>query len=233
MARIPALTADQMREVDRIAVEELGLQLIQMMENAGRHLADLAVRRFRPRRVTVLAGPGGNGGGGLAGARHLHNRGVAIQILLARPPERLAPVPRRQLAILERLELPIAVGLPARPAATDLVVDALLGYSMRGDPQPPFDELIEWANAYGGPVLALDGPSGLDLSTGQPRRPCIRAAVTLTLALPKRGLLEAPQVGELYLADIAVPPEAYLRLGLRVPPLFRRSPVRRLRRDSG
>ncbi|MFW6034295.1 MAG: NAD(P)H-hydrate epimerase, partial [bacterium] len=73
---LPALTADQMREIDRIMIDELHIDLIQMMENAGRSLADLAQRRYAPADAVVLAGPGGNGGGGLVAARHLANRGI-------------------------------------------------------------------------------------------------------------------------------------------------------------
>ena len=73
---LPAVTAAQMREVDRAMVEDFHIELVQMMENAGRNLADLAVRHFGPRSTVVLAGSGGNGGGGLVAARHLANRGV-------------------------------------------------------------------------------------------------------------------------------------------------------------
>ena len=75
---VPALTTEQMRAVDRAMVDDLHIELIQMMENAGRTLAELAIARFSPTLVTVLAGPGGNGGGGLVAARHLANRLVHV-----------------------------------------------------------------------------------------------------------------------------------------------------------
>lgn len=105
----------------------------------------------------------------------------------------------------------------------DLILDALIGYGLTGNPRGAAAEWITWANGAGRPILALDAPSGLDATTGQPGQPCIRAAVTLTLALPKTGLLtpEArPLVGELYLADISVPPELYRRLGIEIGSLF-------------
>src|SRR6516225_8801658 len=80
-----AVTADQMREIDRIMVEDLHIELVQMMENAGRNLADLAQRRFRPTSVLVIAGVGGNGGGGLVAARHLANRGLTVSVVASRP----------------------------------------------------------------------------------------------------------------------------------------------------
>jgi NAD(P)H-hydrate epimerase len=221
--KLPALTTEQMREVDRVMVEDLHIELVQMMENAGRSLAELAIDRFSPGSVTVLAGPGGNGGGGLAGARHLANRGCQVQVVLSEP-ARLAPVPAHQADILDRMGIHIA----ERPPPADLVIDALIGYSLRGDPAGAAAELIAWANDQPAPVLALDTPSGLDLTTGAPGNPAIRATVTLTLALPKAGLLDAPVVGELYLADISVPSLIYERMGMPVSGLFRQSTLLRL-----
>ena len=221
---IPAITESQMREVDRIMVENLGIELVQMMENAGRNLADLALRRFRPARVIVLAGPGGNGGGGMAAARHLANRGVDVQVALSRPAEEYRGVPAHQLAILERMEIPL--GDTPTPAA--LIVDALIGYSLRGDPRGTTSDLIEWANDAAAPVLSLDTPSGLNVTTGEAATPCIEAVATMTLALPKVGLLEAHQVGELWLADISVPPSVYEAFDLEVGNLFVHDTVVRL-----
>ena len=216
--KLPALTTEQMREVDRVMVEDLHIELVQMMENAGRSLAELAIDRFSPGSVTVLAGPGGNGGGGLVGARHLANRGCQVQVVLSEP-GRLTPVPAHQADIIGRMGIHIA----ERPPLADLVIDALIGYSLRGDPAGAAAELIAWANDQPVPVLALDTPSGLDLTTGAPGNPAIRATATLTLALPKAGLLDAPLVGELYLADISVPSLVYERMGIAVPGLFRQS----------
>ena len=104
---VPALTTEQMRAVDQAMVEDLHIELIQMMENAGRNLAELAVTRFSPNSVTVLAGPGGNGGGGLVAARHLANRGTEVQVVLSEP-DRLTPVPAHQADILARMGVTIA-----------------------------------------------------------------------------------------------------------------------------
>ena len=213
---VPALTTDQMREVDRAMVEDLRIELIQMMENAGRSLAELALARFAPVTVTVLAGPGGNGGGGLVAARHLVNRGSTVSVVLSEP-DTLTPVPAHQADILARM----GAVMTAVPPGADLVVDALIGYSLRGDPTGRAAELIQWANQQPAPVLALDGPSGLDVTTGIAGTPHVQATATLALALPKIGLMEAPAVGELYLADISVPAILYQRLGLTPPNLFR------------
>jgi NAD(P)H-hydrate epimerase len=220
----PAVTAEQMREVDRAMVEDFHIELVQMMENAGRALAELAVDLFGPARLLVLAGPGGNGGGGLVAARHLANRGRQVRVVLATPPERLAPVPRHQLDILTRMGVLVAAA--SRPDGdVDLVIDALLGYSLTGEPRDPVASLIRWINEQTAPVLSLDAPSGLDVTTGVPAQPCVRATATLTLALPKTGLLRAPQVGHLYLADISVPPALYRRMGIEVGDLFTERPI--------
>ncbi|MDQ2873749.1 MAG: NAD(P)H-hydrate epimerase [Actinomycetota bacterium] len=226
---MPALTAEQMREVDRVMVEDLHITLVQMMENAGRSLAEVAVRRFHPETVTVLAGPGGNGGGGLVAARHLANRGVTVEVSLAGAARDLRPVPAHQLDILVRTG--ISVTDQPRPAA--LVIDALLGYSLRGDPTGRAGELIDWANRSGCAILSLDIPSGLDADTAVAASPCITADATVTLALPKVGLRNAGQVGQLYLADISVPSRAYHGLGVSVPALFRDSPLIELEYGDG
>jgi len=220
---VPALTTEQMRAVDHVMVEDLHIELVQMMENAGRSLAELAIIRFSPRSLTILAGPGGNGGGGLVAARHLANRGCQVQVVLTEP-DRLTPVPAHQADILARMGVTIA----SRPATADLIIDAMIGYSLRGNPAGAAAQLITWANDQAAPVLALDTPSGLDLTTGTAANPAVWAAATLTLALPKVGLLDAPNVGELYLADISVPPLVYQRMGIPVPELFRQASLLRI-----
>jgi NAD(P)H-hydrate epimerase len=210
---VPAVTAEQMREVDRVMVEDLHIALIQMMENAGRSLAWLATRRFAPVSVTVLAGPGGNGGGGLVAARHLANHAVDVSVVLSSS-DRMGEVPRHQLDVVERM----GIAVTEEPTASALVIDAILGYSLHGDPRGRAAELIRWCFDQTAPVCSLDTPSGLDVTSGEPRTPCVRATATLTLALPKIGLaMASPYVGELYLADISVPPFVYGGLGLLVP----------------
>ena len=116
----------------------------------------------------------------------------------------------------------------------DLIIDGIIGYSLRGKPSGSAAEMIRWANDYPAPILALDAPSGLDATTGAIFDPAIRADATMTLALPKEGL-RAPgvekHVGELYLADISVPPELYTRtpLNLQVAHIFAQSDIVRLR----
>lgn len=228
---VPFITTEQMREVDRIMIEEYGILLLQMMENAGRNLAHLARTRFlagnpRNKRVLVLAGRGGNGGGGLVCARRLHNWGVEVRVWTTSPASELSSATRHQLAILERMGLSVEVaGAEVALPETHLVIDALLGYGLHGEPRGATATLISAANARGASILALDVPSGVDTTTGAVRPPAIKAAATLTLAMPKQGLRSQAareHVGELYLGDIGVPPELYSRpcLGFEVRSLF-------------
>jgi NAD(P)H-hydrate epimerase len=228
MIELPLLSTDQMREVDRLMVEEYHIELIQIMENAGRNLALLAKRLLdddiEDRPVVVLAGRGNNGGGGLVAARHLLNWGAWVQILLAYPAAAYSGVPAHQLTILQAMDVPLAwaeEGWELPPA--DLVIDAIIGYGLAGEPQGAAASLIRLANSSLATVLSLDAPSGLDTSSGHLYTPCVNATATMTLAMPKAGLLapEArPAVGRLYLADIGVPPQLYTHLDLDVPPLF-------------
>jgi NAD(P)H-hydrate epimerase len=237
---VPYLTTEQMVAVDRAMVEDYQIQLVQMMELAGRNLAHLARQRFlegdpRGKRVTVLAGSGGNGGGALVCARHLHNHGAQVDGCLTRADGRLKPVPAHQLEILRRMGVPIAAGAPADSPSgpVQLIIDGIIGYSLKGAPQGTAATLIRWANGQDVPILALDVPSGVDAETGTVFDPAIRAAATMTLALPKKGLRAAAareHVGELYLADIGVPPELYagLKPPARIGPLFSQNEILRL-----
>ena len=219
---VPAVTADQMREVDRIAVEEFGLGLLQMMENAGRNLAGVALEMLGGSTgpVAVLAGKGGNGGGGLCCARHLHNRGIEVALLLDGSEEELTVGPANQFAILRAAGVVVADPSMAEHliAGATLVVDALIGYSLRGAPSGRGAELIAACGERARRVLSLDVPSGVDATSGERPGVAIEPDRTLTLALPKTGLADLDT--ELYLGDIGIPPEAYRGIGLEVPPLF-------------
>lgn len=236
---VPAVTAAQMREVDRIMVEDLGISILQMMENAGRAFAELTriqLAGLNRRRVVVLAGRGGNGGGGMAAARRLAIWGAEVRVVLAHPDAALAEAPARQLASLRSMGVPIHH--PAEAASplhqAEVVLDALLGYSTDGPPREPEAGLVRTANSHGVPILSLDLPSGLDPDRGVPYDPTLRATRTLTLALPKVGLLRpeaARSVGELWLADISVPPHVYARFDIYPGSLFTESDLIRIEQE--
>jgi NAD(P)H-hydrate epimerase len=223
--QIPTVTTEQMIEVDRLMVEEYGIQLIQMMENAGRNLAELSRRLLAGSLegvcIGVLCGAGNNGGGGMVAARHLSNRGAEIRLKYTPHPPAANSVPNLQARILSRMGVHEQEQIDFEHC--DLVIDAMIGYGLRGDPRGEIAEWIQQLNRSGCKVLALDTPSGLDTTTGQPGNPCIRATATMTLALPKTGLLmpdARAYVGDLYVADIGVPPQLYAALGIEMPPIF-------------
>ena len=205
------LTAEQMSEVDRVAIEDFGVDLVRMMENAGRGMADVVLTRYRAATVTVLAGSGGNGGGGLVAARHLHNRGVDVSVVLSKP-DRLRSVPARQHEILERIGVPTH----ENPRDAEVILDALVGYSLSPPVTGRTADLVHWANDSAARVVSLDVPTGLDATSGEVLGAVVRADCTLTLAMPKVGLRGAEQVGDLLLADISVPPEVYHAIGLEL-----------------
>ena len=243
MQLVPAVTGGEMAAVDQAMVEDYGIDLIQMMENAGRALAALARDRFldgdpQGKTVVILAGPGGNGGGVMVAGRRLHGWGATILTVLAQEPDRFAPVPAKQLAILHRLGVEVLSSgqLAAAPNSPtpDLVIDGVIGYSLRGDPHGGAEALIRWSGSAGVPILALDVPSGMDATSGDVHEATVRATATLTLALPKTGLVSDParaHVGELYLADIGIPPQLYSEIHLPDPgALFAKSDLVRLAR---
>lgn len=209
-ADVPAVTADEMREVDRIAVEEVGLALLQMMENAGRNLAT-AVTREPPDHVTVLAGNGGNGGGGLACARHLANHDVSVSVVLDRNPDELDGAAAHQHATLAEMDVPVTVSPDQLRDADGTVVDALVGYGLSGSLGGPAADLIE-AIPDRADLVSLDVPSGVDATTGDTPGVAVDPDLTVTLALPKTGL--DPERYRLLLADIGIPAVVYHRAGV-------------------
>jgi len=206
---VPAVTADEMRRVDEVAVDEFGIDVLQMMEHAGRALA-ATVRARADGPVTVLAGSGGNGGGGLCAARHLRNRGVEVRVVLDRPAAELGGPAAHHHGTLAAMDVPVAVG-PDAVEDTETVVDALVGYGLSG---PLSGTAAELAAAAAGAqtVVSLDVPSGVDATNGERPGVAVTADCVVTLALPKTGL--AGLDSRLLLADIGLPAGVYDHLDI-------------------
>lgn len=193
--RIPLITTQQMREVDRLMTEKYGMQLLQLMENAGRNLVEL-VRKLlgssvQDKHVIVAVGKGNNAGGGMVAARHLYNWGARVTI--AAESELLSGAPALQWKSLKALPVDKRLGEAALQALVsrdaDLIIDALIGYGLSKNPRGVTASLTRIINTLPLPVVSLDVPSGLDATTGDIYEPCIRATATMTLALPKTGLV--------------------------------------------
>ena len=213
------LTAEEMAQADRIAIEEFAIDVGVLMENAGLQVGILARKLLggtvAGKRACVVAGKGNNGGDGLVAARHLHNWGAKITVVLGAEEGDVRDVPARQLKILEKMG--VEVNGPAGGFdRAEILVDALLGYSSMGNPKEPIAGLIRKMNSSGIPVLAVDVPSGMDATTGEPGEPCTVADATVTFGLLKTGFLNRVSVkftGELYLADISLPEPIYQKYG--------------------
>lgn len=218
-AGIVYVTAEEMRKIDDVAIREFQVDVLLMMENAGRACATLARRMLRETtsgiRVACLVGGGNNGGDGMVAARHLANWGAEVNMIVGTGKDRMKDAPLRQLQILEKMGIPIletgyALG------DNDLLIDALIGYGLEGNPRDRMATIIKDANGSGRPILAFDLPSGMNATTGEAYDPCIKATATLTLALPKTGFLSpgaSRYTGDLYLADISIPRKVYQSFG--------------------
>lgn len=210
------LTRDQVREVDRRAIEEYGMSGLVLMENAGRGCADTLCRLGISGPVVICCGKGNNAGDGFVIARHLDLRGFAAKVLLWCDPGQLTGDAATNYRILTKMDLPIfaysgvhdASRLAAHLNGADWIVDGLLGTGARGEPRPPLDEVISQLNQHGAKKLAIDLPSGLDCDTGAAASVTFRADHTCTFVAAKPGLL-APQaksvVGEIHVLDIGAP----------------------------
>lgn len=235
--KIPYITISQMKQVDRLMIRKFGISLEIMMENAGRNLANLAVNFSKGNNFVILAGKGNNGGGGLVAARHLINHGKNVNVILAES-SNFGKIANMQYLVLMKIMKNIDVynqknknKIRSILKKSDMVLDCLLGYSLKGSPKGNYQDLIRLANQSKKSIIALDTPSGLDLDTGFAYQPCIKAKATITLALPKKGFLnkEARKYfGRLYLADISVPKILYERIGIKTGNLFNTSPIIRI-----
>lgn len=203
-----AYTAAEVAELDRYTVEDLGVDLKQLMEIAGMRSAELALELFgEGMHITLLAGPGGNGGDALVCAKWLKLWGCSPTVLLSHELDRLKPVTADQLSVWKSFGGEV---ISQPPEHTDGIVDGLLGYSLAGDPRGRAAELIDWANGTQKPILALDIPSGLDASMGYVRTPCIKALKTAVYGVLKQGHLSenaSKYTGEIHLIDIGFPRE--------------------------
>jgi NAD(P)H-hydrate epimerase len=211
------LSREQVRALDRRAIEEFGVPGVVLMENAGRGAAELLLSLDAHGPVVVCCGKGNNGGDGFVIARHLDNRGLPVRVELFAKPEELEGDAAVNYRIVARSGLRIDTHagtaidlkmLQQELAAAEWVVDALFGTGLRGPVRPPLDQVIAAINASGRRVLAVDIPSGLDCDTGRPLGPTVRAAHTATFVAQKTGFAEpaaAEWLGQVHVLDIGAP----------------------------
>jgi hydroxyethylthiazole kinase-like uncharacterized protein yjeF len=213
------VTREQVREMDRRAIEDFGIPGVILMENAGRAVAEetwkLAEQDPRA-RVAILCGKGNNGGDGYVVARHLFNRGMDPAVIVFARPADVSGAAAVNLAIIRKMGLAVEevtsdddlCKIEAAVSAADVLVDALLGTGLAGDVRGPIRRAIDNNNGSGKAVVAVDIPSGLDANTGQVLGACVAADVTVTFVAPKIGFErgDAPvHVGTIVTAEISIP----------------------------
>lgn len=212
-------TAEEIRELDRRAIEDLGIPGVVLMENAGTRVVRVMLERYpdlKKRRVLIVCGKGNNGGDGFVVARHLFNRGVEVRVTLLAEKHHLKGDAKLNFDIATKMNIPIVEitsneQLPAfrnlLPQA-DILVDAILGTGLSDAVKGLYRHIIESINKSNKPTIAVDIPSGLSADTGVVYGSCIQADVTVTFAIPKRGLILYPAadyVGDLEVVDIGIP----------------------------
>lgn len=239
---LPSVSSDQMREIDRIAIENIDLPAQIMIENAGRSISVVArhllEKSVLKKNIVVLAGKGKNSAGAMSAARHLLNAGAHIQVILAEGADHLKHDPHTQYDILTNCSASLFNAMDVNDSkASDLlnqaslIIDGLIGYNLVGDPRGQIARLINLANGVDTPVLANDLPTGLNPDTGEPSNPTIEAVATITASLPKIGLLQEQArnyVGELFLSDISIPNNVYRSQNINIPVIFESASVVKL-----
>jgi len=230
--QIPSVTKEQMNKVDKYAVEFFGVEILQLMENAGRNIAEFSRKQLgnvEDKKIVVLCGKGNNGGDGLVAARSLDNWGADVTCIMADNKDNLSKLTNDHFGTLRSMYVNILWSIDNmkfEKAVKDsnLIIDALFGYNIKDNPQGIYEFLIKLANSSSKKILSVDIPSGLDPDSGNAYSHCIKAKWTLTLGLPKIGMLQKhakEYVGELWLADIGIPKEVYTKLEMNVPNIFR------------
>ncbi|HTW93292.1 MAG TPA: NAD(P)H-hydrate epimerase [Tepidisphaeraceae bacterium] len=204
------LTRDQVRKIDRLAVEKYKIPSVILMENAARAAADAACSMVKKSPVLIVCGGGNNGGDGLTVARHLHNRGYQVTIALATDPAKYHGDAKVNWDIAQAMSLPTIPAEQLQTTHPALLIDAIFGTGLTDPPRPPFAEYVKMIAALNCPVLAIDIPSGLDCDTGKPLGACVVATRTITFVAEKVGFASpeaAKYLGQVTVGDIGSPPE--------------------------
>jgi len=218
-----ALTREEMRELDRKAIEEYKIPGIILMENAGRNAAEEVLQMIgNPQevKVAILCGKGNNGGDGFVIARHLHNHSISVDVfLIAKIVDilkdgdagiNLQILLKMKIPVKEILDIPSVNNILMELNGYNILVDALFGTGLSGDVREPFKTLINGVNNLNKPVVSVDIPSGIDCNSGKILGAAIKATKTVTFAAAKKGfcLGNGPfYTGKVIVSDISIPRE--------------------------
>ncbi len=213
---LPLVTAQEMKAIDRRAIEEWGINGLVLMENAGRAVVDWIEKeltRVDSQKFLVVCGKGNNGGDGFVITRHLLNRGAKPACVLLGSLNDLKGDARTNARILLDAGFPIQeiktkTDLTALINPNLIIVDAIFGTGLTAPPAGIFAEAIQLINQSNLPVVSVDIPSGIDADNGQVLAPAVKAHLTVTMCLPKLGLFLYPgklHAGKVRIADIGIP----------------------------
>ncbi len=214
------VTAEQMQELDKKTINQLGIPGVVLMENAGLQVVNVIQDEFgavKGKRIAIFAGKGNNGGDGFVIARHLANRGAEVKVMVFGELADISGDAKVNLDILLNMGhkvMPLnnmnSINIVKLAMVyTDLAVDAVFGTGFKGTADEHIGKIIEIINEAGKPVISVDIPSGLEADTGKVNGPCIKATHTVTFGLPKLGLVVHPGLeyaGRLHIVDISIPP---------------------------
>ena len=217
------LTREEMRELDRKAIEEYKIPGIVLMENAGRNVAEEILKMIddpQQAKVAILCGKGNNGGDGFVVARHLHNHSISVYVFLVAKISdilkdgdagtNLQILLNMKIPVKEILDIPGVNSILKELNGYNILADALFGTGLSGDVREPFKTLISGVNNLNKPTLSVDIPSGLDCNTGKFLGAAIKATKTVTFAVAKKGfyLNDGPSyTGKVIVSDIGIPKE--------------------------
>ncbi len=225
MGTMRSLTRDEVRRIDRYAIETLGVEGVVLMENAGRRVTD-EIEGFlgavAGRAIAIVTGGGNNGGDGFVVARHLAIREAGVTTFLTADPDKLTRDAAANFRIIERLGHDVRRvdgdeidQLSEQLKQFDLIIDAVGGTGVRGALRGDMARIVEQINSTGRPVVAIDIPTGLDCDTGEVSGPAVRAVMTVTFVARKKGFDAegaSEYTGEVRVADIGIPAEKVAEL---------------------
>jgi len=222
------VSAEEMRQIDQRAIDKYGIPGLVLMENAGWRVVQVVEQILESvvgKKVTIFAGKGNNGGDAFVVARHLRNMGAQVKILVTCEPTEISGDAKVNLEILEKIDLKVYHLLNANSLnivkvaliSTDLVIDGIFGTGFKGVVNKYMGKIFDLINQCEKPIVSIDIPSGVEANTGKVLGPCVKANHTVTMALPKIGLLLEPGAsftGNLYIGDISIPEEAITEQGI-------------------
>lgn len=212
------VSAQQMRDLDRYTIEQIGIPGLVLMENAGAAVVKEIQQRWAKGKVVILSGYGNNGGDGLVISRHLQNEGRQVSTWVFGKEENMSKDCLAQLHILQASSYSVhdwndlkIQELQQDIRDADVIVDALLGTGVKGPLRTPYSSVIQLLREVKGKVVAVDIPSGVNADNGEVATLAVKADLTVTFAFPKWGHFLYPGAnhrGELVVANISIPQEA-------------------------